>query len=138
MQLNLSQRVSDWGSAYLNGYQQDYWDMDGHERSVSAGFSSSWRDITVDKLQPDPHARCRYRPANGVDGQHSVIKVAAEFWATYSANTSSGGFVSHQVGLGGTALEDNKLSYNLQQTYANQIRVTAAACPGVIAGLPVR
>ena len=39
MQVNLSQRLSDWGSAYLNGYQQDYWDMDGHERSVSAGVA---------------------------------------------------------------------------------------------------
>lgn len=40
-------------------------------------------------------------------------------WATYSANIASGGFISHQVGIGGTALENNNLSYNLQQTYAN-------------------
>ena len=46
MQVNLSQRVSDWGSAYLNGYQQDYWNTAGHERSVSAGLSSGWRGIT--------------------------------------------------------------------------------------------
>lgn len=46
MQVNLSQRVSDWGSAYLNGYQQDYWNMAGHERSVSARLSSGWRGIT--------------------------------------------------------------------------------------------
>ena len=121
MQLNLSQRISDWGSAYLNGYQQDYWDMDGHERSVSAGFSSSWRDITWSisyNLTRTPDADTDRQMALTVNIPFS--KWLPDTWATYSANTASGGFVSHQVGLGGTALEDNKLSYNLQQSYANQ------------------
>ena len=34
------------GDRHLNGYQQDYWNMAGHERSVSAGLSSGWRGIT--------------------------------------------------------------------------------------------
>lgn len=121
MQLNLSQRISDWGSAYLNGYQQDYWDMDGHERSVSAGLSSSWRDITWSisyNLTRTPDADTDRQMALTVNIPFS--KWLPDSWATYSANTASGGFVSHQVGLGGTALEDNKLSYNLQQSYANQ------------------
>lgn len=121
MQLNLSQRISDWGSAYLNGYQQDYWDMDGHERSVSAGLSSSWRDITWSisyNLTRTPDADTDRQMALTVNIPFS--KWLPDTWATYSANTASGGFVSHQVGLGGTALEDNKLSYNLQQSYANQ------------------
>ncbi|MEG4687665.1 fimbria/pilus outer membrane usher protein [Enterobacter cloacae] len=121
MQLNLSQRISDWGSAYLNGYQQDYWDMDGHERSVSAGLSSSWRDITWSisyNLTRTPDADTDRQMALTVNIPFS--KWLPDTWATYSANTASGGFVSHQAGLGGTALEDNKLSYNLQQSYANQ------------------
>ncbi|ELH8610688.1 fimbrial biogenesis outer membrane usher protein [Enterobacter asburiae] len=121
MQLNLSQRISDWGSAYLNGYQQDYWDMDGHERSVSAGLSSSWRDITWSisyNLTRTPDADTDRQMALTVN--IPLSKWLPDSWATYSANTASGGFVSHQVGLGGTALEDNKLSYNLQQSYANQ------------------
>ncbi|WP_447854486.1 fimbria/pilus outer membrane usher protein [Enterobacter mori] len=121
MQLNLSQRISDWGSTYLNGYQQDYWDMDGHERSVSAGLSSSWRDITWSisyNLTRTPDADTDRQMALTVNIPFS--KWLPDTWATYSANTASGGFVSHQAGLGGTALEDNKLSYNLQQSYANQ------------------
>ncbi|HFK5793877.1 TPA: fimbria/pilus outer membrane usher protein [Enterobacter asburiae] len=121
MQLNLSQRISDWGSAYLNGYQQDYWGMDGHERSVSAGLSSSWRDITWSisyNLTRTPDADTDRQMALTVN--IPLSKWLPDSWATYSANTASGGLVSHQVGLGGTALEDNKLSYNLQQSYANQ------------------
>ncbi|MEE9954694.1 fimbrial biogenesis outer membrane usher protein [Enterobacter quasihormaechei] len=120
MQLNLSQRLSDWGSAYLNTYQQDYWDMDGRERSVSAGLSSSWRDISWSlsyslTRTPDAVADRQMALTLNIPFSHWLPNV----WASYSVNTASGGFVSHQVGLGGTALEDNKLSYSLQQTYAN-------------------
>ncbi|MEG5694813.1 fimbria/pilus outer membrane usher protein [Enterobacter quasihormaechei] len=120
MQLNLSQRLSDWGSAYLNTYQQDYWDMDGRERSVSAGLSSSWRDISWSlsyslTRTPDADADRQMALTLNIPFSHWLPNA----WASYSVNTASGGFVSHQVGLGGTALEDNKLSYSLQQTYAN-------------------
>lgn len=121
MQVNLSQRISDWGSAYLNTYQQDYWNMAGHERSVSAGLSSSWRGITWSvnyNLTRTPDADSDRQMALMVN--IPLSRWLPNSWATYSANTASGGFVSHQVGIGGTALENNNLSYNLQQTYANQ------------------
>ncbi|WP_432225661.1 fimbria/pilus outer membrane usher protein [Enterobacter wuhouensis] len=121
MQVNLSQRIADWGSAYLNTYQQDYWNMAGHERSVSAGLSSSWRGITWSvsyNLTRTPDADSDRQMALMVN--IPLSRWLPNSWATYSANTASGGFVSHQVGIGGTALENNNLSYNLQQTYANQ------------------
>lgn len=120
MQVNLSQRLGEWGSAYLNGYQQNYWDMDGHERSVSAGLSSSWRDISWSvsyNLTRTPNA--------GQDRQMALtVNIPLSHWlpnswATYSANTASGGYASHQLGIGGTALENNNLSYSLQQSYTS-------------------
>ena len=120
MQVNLSQRVSDWGSAYLNAYQQDYWNMPGYERSVSAGLSSGWRGITWSvnySLTRTPDADTDRQMALMVNVPLS--RWLPNSWSTYSANTARGGFVSHQVGIGGTALENNNLSYNLQQTYAN-------------------
>lgn len=120
MQVNLSQRLGEWGSAYLNGYQQNYWDMDGHERSVSAGLSSSWRDISWSvsyNLTRTPNA--------GQDRQMALtVNIPLSHWlpnswATYSANTASGGYTSHQLGIGGTALENNNLSYSLQQSYTS-------------------
>lgn len=120
MQVNLSQRLGEWGSAYLNGYQQNYWDMEGHERSVSAGLSSSWRDISWSvsyNLTRTPNA--------GQDRQMALtVNIPLSHWlpnswATYSANTASGGYASHQLGIGGTALENNNLSYSLQQSYTS-------------------
>lgn len=40
-------------------------------------------------------------------------------WATYSLNSSKNSNTSHQVGINGTALADNNLSYNLQQSYTD-------------------
>lgn len=120
LQVNLSQRLGGLGSAYLNAYQQDYWDMSGHERSVSAGFSSNWRDISWSL------SYSLTRTPNTDDDRQMAFSVNIPFshwltnsWATYSVNTSSGGHTTHQVGVGGTALEDNNLSYNLQQSYAS-------------------
>ncbi len=120
MQVNLSQRLGEWGSAYLNGYQQNYWNLGGHERSVSAGFSSSWRDISWSL------SYSLTRTPNADDDRQMALMVNIPFsrwlansWATYSVSSASGGYTSHQLGLGGTALENNNLSYNLQQSYTN-------------------
>lgn len=120
LQVNLSQRLGDWGSAYMNTYQQDYWDLPGSERSVSAGLSSSWRDISWSlsySLTRTPDADSDRQIAFSINVPLSHFLPNA--WATYSLNSASSGYVSHQVGVGGTALENNNLSYNLQQTYTD-------------------
>lgn len=40
-------------------------------------------------------------------------------WASYSVNTAKHGDTRQQVGLNGTTLADNNLSYSLQQSYTN-------------------
>lgn len=118
LQVNLSQRLGSWGSAYMNTYQQDYWDLPGTERSVGAGFSSSWRDISWSvsyslTRTPDADSDCQVAFSVNIPFSHFL----PHSWATYSVNSASGGYVSHQAGIGGTALENNNLSYNLQQSW---------------------
>ncbi|MDD9243239.1 fimbrial biogenesis outer membrane usher protein [Enterobacter soli] len=118
LQINLSQRLGAWGSAYMNTYQQDYWDLPGTERSVGAGFSSSWRDISWSvsyslTRTPDADSDCQVAFSVNIPFSHFL----PHSWATYSVNSASGGYVSHQAGIGGTALENNNLSYNLQQSW---------------------
>ena len=135
MQVNLSQRLGEWGSAYLNGYQQNYWNLGGHERSVSAGFSSSWRDISWSL------SYSLTRTPNADDDRQMALMVNIPFsrwlansWATYSVSSASGGYTSHQLGLGGTALENNNLSYNLQQSYTNNNTGYGASMSGRYSG----
>lgn len=118
LQLNLSQQLGEWGSAYMNAYQQDYWGMNGHERSVSAGVSSSWQNVSWSlsyTFTQTPNTDDDQQVAFMVNIPLSSL--LADSWASYSMNTSNAGHTSHQVGLGGTALENNNLSYNLQQSY---------------------
>lgn len=120
MQLNLSQSLNDWGSIYANAYQQDYWDMDGHERSISMCYSSSWEGINWSL-----NYSLTKTPSSDNDQQVSLSftvplsRWMANSWATYNLSSTRHGETSHQVGVSGTLLQDNNLSYNVQQTYAN-------------------
>lgn len=131
LQLNVSQSLGGIGSFYVNGYQQDYWDLSGHERSLSVGFSSSWQDITwsVDYSMT--------KTPNTDEDQQIALMVniplsrwLTNSWATYNVNSSKSGNTVQQVGIGGTALEDNKLSYNLQQSYTDHDRGYGASMSG--------
>lgn len=120
LQLNLSQSLQSWGSVYANAYQQDYWGMGGHERSVSLGYSSSWQGVNWSL-----NYSLTKTPSTDDDQQVSFsINVPfshwlANSWGTYNLTSSKNGNTSHQVGVSGTLLENNNLSYNLQQTYTD-------------------
>ncbi|EBP3213522.1 fimbrial biogenesis outer membrane usher protein [Salmonella enterica subsp. indica] len=123
LQLNVSQSLGGIGSFYVNGYQQDYWDLSDHERSLSVGFSSSWQDITwsVDySMTKTPNSDEDQQIAFMVN--IPLSRWLANSWATYNVNSSKNGNTVQQIGMGGTALEDNNLSYNLQQSYTDHDR----------------
>lgn len=120
LQLNLSQSLQSWGSVYANAYQQDYWGMEGHERSVSLGYSSSWQGVNWSL-----NYSMTKTPSTTNDQQFSISmnvplsRWLANAWGTYTLTSSKNGNSAHQVGVSGTLLEDNNLNYNLQQTYTD-------------------
>lgn len=120
LQLNLSQSLQSWGSVYANAYQQDYWGMEGHERSVSLGYSSSWQGVNWSL-----NYSLTKTPSTTNDQQFSISmnvplsRWLANAWGIYTLTSSKNGNSAHQVGVSGTLLEDNNLNYNLQQTYTD-------------------
>lgn len=120
LQLNLSQSLQSWGSVYANAYQQDYWGMEGHERSVSLGYSSSWQGVNWSL-----NYSMTKTPSTTNDQQFSISmnvplsRWLANAWGTYTLTSSKNDNSAHQVGVSGTLLEDNNLNYNLQQTYTD-------------------
>ncbi|WP_368542164.1 fimbria/pilus outer membrane usher protein [Enterobacter soli] len=117
-QLNLSQSLDVLGSIYANAYQQDYWGLKGHERSISFGYSSSWNNINW-----SVNYNLTKTPFMDDDQQVSLTinvplsRWLTNAWATYTVTDVKKSGTSHQAGISGTLLEDNNLSYNLQQTY---------------------
>lgn len=119
LQLNLSQKVFD-SNLYISGYQQDYWKSTHKERSISSGISRVIGGISV-------NATYTYSKTE-TSKSDQMLSLAFSMplsqwlpksWANYNINTSKQGYTSHNIGLNGTLLEDERLSYSLQQSHTN-------------------
>ncbi|EBG3215797.1 fimbrial biogenesis outer membrane usher protein [Salmonella enterica subsp. enterica] len=123
LQLNLSQQLPDrqWGSLYVTGLIQDYWEKTGSEVSLSSGYSNSWQGVSYTLNYT--HTRTPgYRPEQLVSLNVSVplSRFLPSAWANYSLNTGSRGETSQMAGLSGTALDRDNLSYSMSQSYRNR------------------
>ncbi|CNH67622.1 fimbria/pilus outer membrane usher protein [Yersinia mollaretii] len=117
-QVHISQSLSDFGSLYLSAYQQDYWQRKGYERNATLGYNVNIHGInyglnysysqTPGQLQNDQRI--------SLSLNIPLSQWLPNSWASYSVNSNKGGATSQQLGLSGTALEENNLSYNLQQS----------------------
>lgn len=122
VQLNVSQSFNNWGSIYLNAYQQDYWGREGIERNLSGGYNVSYNGISYSLA----YTRSQLPGNNGTDQQFAfslqvpLSKWLPGAWASYDVTTSKQGGTRHQAGLNGTALANDNLSYSLQQSYARR------------------
>jgi outer membrane usher protein len=125
LQLNVSQSLQDYGSVYLSAYQQDYWRAQGYERSLSAGYNTNYDGISYGLAYTYSQSPGAVQSANQQFAFNVQVPLSRwlsnnNAWASYSVNTDNQGRSQHQVGLNGTALEDNNLSYGVQESYGNR------------------
>ena len=125
IQVDLTQNLmgGDWGSLSFSGYQQDYWNEEGYERSASIGYSNSWNGITWTLMytyseQPDSDDDNDQQLALSVSVPLS--KWLPNAYINNSMTTDMHGKTSNQVGLNGSVLADNRLSYSVAQGYGNR------------------
>ncbi len=135
LQLTINQPLGKWGSLYASGYQQDYWEMGGHERNISVGVNSS-----IEQVRYSLNYTQTQTPGEAVDKQIAfTLSVPLEkwlhnAWANYSLNRSLGGSATHQLGMSGTALADDRLSYNLQQSVTPEDGSTSSSASATYRG----
>lgn len=119
IQASISQSIFS-SSLYLNGYQQDYWGTSRKERNLSAGFSTTVNGISY-------HLAYTYSKNDDSDSDRIVSfslsvplsRWLPNSWASYNISNSQRGDTNQNVGLGGTLLDDQRLSYSLQQSHTN-------------------
>ncbi|CAI1838786.1 Outer membrane usher protein fimD precursor [Serratia quinivorans] len=124
LQIDLTQNLmgGEWGSLSFSGYQQDYWNDGGYQRSLSAGYSNSWNSVSWTLMYT--YSENAY-PIAGNNQQLALsISVPLSNWLpnAYLNNSTTSdlhGQVRNQVGLNGTLLDDNNLSYSVAQGYGN-------------------
>lgn len=107
-------------SIYLNGYQQDYWQTSQKERSLSAGLNTVVESISV-------HLAYTYSKT-GEDGGDQMVsfgfsvplsKWLPRAWSNYNLSNTKHGYTRQSLGLNGTLLDDQRLSYSMQQSHSN-------------------
>ncbi|EBG2395039.1 fimbrial biogenesis outer membrane usher protein [Salmonella enterica subsp. enterica] len=127
-ELMLNQNLGDnLGSLSLNVMSEDYWNSDRKMRSIGAGYSNNWAGVTWN-LNYSYNRNITDEDSDKVYDEDQVfslnITVPLDRWlsnsyATYSLNSSKRGDTSHNVGLNGTALEDQNLNWSIQESQTN-------------------
>lgn len=132
-QINISQSVGDSGSIFVTGSEQSYWHTDDKDKLLQIGYNGSWNEITYSLTW-------NYDRSPGEDESDQIFAVNVSLpiglWlsngrsndmshsansmnASYNMSTDRHGKMNQTTGLNGTALADNNLSYNVQESYGN-------------------
>lgn len=123
MQVNISQALDDYGSFYLNGYQQDFWGRSAKEKTISAGYNSTWNSVNYGL-----NYTYNIMAGNNKTNQIFAFNFSLPFNIFSPSNrinssfsTNNHGASDMQVGISGNAM-DNAMSYSVQQSYDNRER----------------
>ncbi len=120
------------GSVSLNLVSEDYWNSDRAMRSIGFSYNNSWHSITYGlNYAYNQNALASSNGSNGgrvyqrdqIFGLNISVPLSsflANTSANYSLNTSKNGATTHSVGLSGTALAANNLSWSVQEGYGSQ------------------
>ena len=124
------------GSLSLSWISQDYWNSDRTMRSISAGYNNGWNGISYG-LSYSYNINSTSGETGGIynaDNNSHVYEKDQIFgfnisvpldrfmgntYATYNLNSSKQGNTTHTAGLSGTTLEDNNLSWGVQEGFGN-------------------
>lgn len=122
LSISASQNLPEgWGNFYLNVWQQNYWDNNqGTDRQYQFGYNNSLGRVSYGL------SMSRNRNGDGDYENHYQLTLSIPLGNTtpfsqmsLNLNHDPGGVVREQLGLSGTALEDNSLSYGLSASNTN-------------------
>ncbi|EDU6784866.1 fimbrial biogenesis outer membrane usher protein [Salmonella enterica subsp. enterica serovar Gaminara] len=132
LDLSLSQTLGPWGSLYLSGTQRDFWDeRRSKQRTWGLGYSVSLNGISYGVNYSRTHDTEREKDDRRLFMNISVplsrwlpgndsLHQSCTMNATYNYSTDQDHHSTHQAGISGTALEDSRLSYSLNEGFSDR------------------
>lgn len=116
IQFSVSQDLIDSVSFYASGSQQEYWDTDQKDRNLSLGLNGNLWGVGY-------NLSGQFTDSADRDNDRSLslsISVPLDRWlnhaqATWRVTQQKDEATQNEIGINGTMLEDNRLSYNLRQ-----------------------
>ncbi len=124
LQFNIQQQAGQLGSLSLNAWQEDYHDT-SRQRSAGASWNFSIAQASLGLSYS--YSKNQDRGRSGTTDQvvylaaslpFSVFSSGNSTLASWSLTSDKAGNIRQTVGISGTALERNNLSYSTQQTYS--------------------
>ncbi|MGF6100550.1 fimbria/pilus outer membrane usher protein [Enterobacter sp. A4] len=127
-ELTMSQNIGqNLGSLMLSLVREDYWNSGKTMESYSVGYNNAWNSVTygVTYTYSKNGSTDSYGHTTSYDKDRQIAlnvsvpleKFLPRTWANYSMNASKNNGTTHNVGLNGTALENNALNWNVQQGF---------------------
>jgi outer membrane usher protein len=125
IQANISQQMGDFGSLYLSGSRQTYWNTGNDTTSLQTGYSGTAGAVNYSlswgysKVTNQPHSDRQLNLSLSVP-LSAFTSTDRDVWSSAFASynvSRSGKRTWHQAGLSGTLLENSNLSWNAQQGY---------------------
>lgn len=138
VQINLSQQFGHFGSLYVTGSQQSYWHTDETNKLLQIGYSDtlagvSWSLSYSSSRAPGEEERDQALALNlslplsqWLSHGDDITQRRHNVYATFSTSSDGHGGVTQNSGISGTLLDQNNLSYSVQQGYQNQGLARAA------------
>lgn len=124
LQANISQKLGDYGSVYLNGVRESYWGVAGISESVQLGYSNSWAGINY-------NLSYRHERNPNFAGADNTLYMSMSFplskwlsseappvYATSSMQQDKNGNMSFNNGISGVLLEQNNLSWQVSEGHS--------------------
>lgn len=125
---SLSQSLGRWGSISLNGNRDDYWGTDWVNNRLGLGYNTNYKGIgyslnySLDRREGSGNWPINRQLSFNMSVPLSLFGVGGSHggsYLSYGMNHDNSGRTSNQFSGGGSLL-DNKLSYNLSESFGNQ------------------
>lgn len=127
-ELTISQSLgSGFGALTGSAVKEDYWNQDKSMESYSVGYNNSWNGISYGiNYSYNKNSNAQGSDDNKTYDKDQIFafnisipldKFLSNTYASYGLNTSKEGNTTHNVGLNGSAFENNALSWSVQEGY---------------------
>lgn len=131
LDLSVNQRIGEASSLYLNISNQSYWGAVGQDRTVQAGFNSTYKDISYGLFVQDTRSNMGY----GARSVNLTLSVPLGRGGRYVNSTSSVTHSEHtgstyNTGINGTLLDDSRLNYGAQVGHSEQAGASSSVSLG--------
>ena len=136
-EFTLSQDIV-YGSISASYIKEHYWDQSALS-SISVGYNNSWQGITYGLNYTYSLNQDDNESDNNSDHNESQLSLNVSIpfdkflpgsYVNYSLNNTHHGATTHNVGISGTALEDNRLNWGIQEGYSNDDNQTNGSVYG--------